>query len=58
MGEEGLKAKKSEVEMAMQDNEKPTPDSVLEKFSVPSTASIHYHDIRSWNNRQELCSDF
>ena len=36
--------------MAMQENEKPAPDSVLERFSVPSISSIHYHDIRSWNN--------
>ena len=50
MGEEGLKAKKSQVEVAMEENEKPTPDSVLERFSVPSTSSIHYHEIRSWNN--------
>ena len=58
MGEDGLKAKKSEVEKAMEENEKPAPDSMLERFSVPSISSIHYHDIRSWNNRQELCTDF
>ena len=56
MGEDGLKAKKSEVEKAMEENEEPAPDSMLERFSVPSISSIHYHDIRSWNNRFSLIS--
>ena len=58
LGEDGLKTKKTEMEMAMQENEKPAPDSVLERFSVPSISSIHYHDIQSWNNRHGWHSDF
>ncbi|KAK3699539.1 hypothetical protein LTR37_016408 [Vermiconidia calcicola] len=42
LGEEGLKKLADKLEKAQAENDRPIPDSLLEKFPVPSTDSVHF----------------
>ena len=42
LGEEGLKEAAAHLKHAQEVNDRPIPDSLLEKFPVPSTDSVHF----------------
>lgn len=42
LGEEGLKRLEEKLKHAQDENNKPIPDSLLEKFPIPGTKSIHF----------------
>ncbi|TKA67992.1 hypothetical protein B0A55_08620 [Friedmanniomyces simplex] len=42
LGEAGLKKKAEALKHALEENDKPIPESLLEKFHVPSAESIHF----------------
>ncbi|KAK1067973.1 hypothetical protein LTR33_011254, partial [Friedmanniomyces endolithicus] len=42
LGEDGLKKKAEDLKRALAENDKPIPESLLEKFQVPSADSIHF----------------
>jgi Zn-dependent M16 (insulinase) family peptidase len=42
LGEEGLKRLADKLKEAQDENDKPIPDSLLEKFPVPSAESVHF----------------
>ncbi|KAK4898883.1 hypothetical protein LTR27_003614 [Elasticomyces elasticus] len=42
LGEDGLKQKAEALKQALEENDKPIPESLLEKFQVPNTDSIHF----------------
>jgi len=42
LGEEGLKQKAEALKQAQEENDRPIPESLLGKFQVPSTDSIHF----------------
>lgn len=58
LGEEGLKQKENELELAVAYNERPPPDSMLTSVPIPSLNSISFHDIVRYRtdleNRQRI----
>ncbi|KAK0861416.1 hypothetical protein LTR87_016975 [Friedmanniomyces endolithicus] len=42
LGEDGLKKKAEDLKRALAENDKPIPESLLEKLQVPSADSIHF----------------
>ena len=42
LGEKGLQELAEKLEKAKEENDVPIPDNVLDKFSIPSTDSIHF----------------